>query len=39
MLSAVIAYLNGETNIERVVFCLFGEESYKVFEKELNKLG
>jgi O-acetyl-ADP-ribose deacetylase (regulator of RNase III) len=38
MVSATAEYLRGETGIERVVFCLFGKESYKAFEKELSHL-
>jgi O-acetyl-ADP-ribose deacetylase (regulator of RNase III) len=36
MLRTTIEYLKGETNIEKVVFCLFGQDSYKVFEKQLK---
>ena len=36
MLSTTLAYLQGETGIERVVFCLFGKESYEAFFKELS---
>ncbi len=39
MLTTTIDYLKGETGIEKVVFCLFGEESYKTFLKELATLG
>jgi O-acetyl-ADP-ribose deacetylase (regulator of RNase III) len=38
MLSTTIEYLKGETGIEKVVFCLFGEESYQVFVNELASL-
>lgn len=37
MLKTAIDYLKGQTNLQRVVFCLFGQESYKVFENQLNK--
>ena len=37
MLKTTIDYLKGQTNLERVVFCLFGQDSYKVFENQLNK--
>jgi len=37
MLQTTIAYLKGQTAIERVVFCLFGQDSYEVFEKQLKK--
>jgi O-acetyl-ADP-ribose deacetylase (regulator of RNase III) len=36
MLRTTIEYLKGRTNIEKVVFCLFGQDSYKVFEKQLK---
>jgi O-acetyl-ADP-ribose deacetylase (regulator of RNase III) len=39
MLRITIKYLEGETGLQRVVFCLFGKESYTVFEKELLKTG
>jgi len=37
MLRVTIDYLGGETGLERVVFCLYGGDSYEVFEKELKK--
>ena len=37
MLSATIDYLQGETGLERVVFCLYGEEAFGVFEGVLEK--
>ena len=36
MLSATIDYLQQETGLERVVFCLYGEEAFGVFEGVLN---
>jgi len=36
MLSTTIEYLNGETKLERVVFCLYGKKSFEVFQKELE---
>ncbi|MFH0812998.1 MAG: macro domain-containing protein [Pseudomonadota bacterium] len=39
MLSTTIEYLKGKTNIESVVFCLFGKESHEVFLKELSGLA
>lgn len=38
MLRTTIDYLRGETGLERVVFCLFGQDSYKVFENQLKSL-
>ncbi len=37
MLRVTVDYLGGETGLERVVFCLFGRDSYEVFEKELKR--
>jgi len=37
MLSTTIEYLSGKTSIERVVFCLFGKESFDAFRRELEK--
>jgi O-acetyl-ADP-ribose deacetylase (regulator of RNase III) len=37
MLETTISYLKGPTGLRRVVFCLFGRESYEVFEKRLEK--
>jgi O-acetyl-ADP-ribose deacetylase (regulator of RNase III) len=37
MLSTIIDYLKGETGLRRVVFCLFGEESFSAFAEEMRK--
>lgn len=37
MLAAVVEYVRGETGIERVVFCLFGQDSYSVFAEQLGQ--
>jgi len=37
MLKTTIDYLKGQTNLEKVVFCLFGQESYEVFENQLKQ--
>lgn len=37
MLRTTIDYLKGPTGLDRVVFCLFGQESYKVFEIQLKR--
>jgi len=37
MLKTTIDYLKGQTGLEKVVFCLFGRDSYQVFEHQLNK--
>lgn len=36
MLRTTIDYLKGKTSLEKVVFCLFGQESYKVFENQMK---
>jgi hypothetical protein len=37
MLSTTIEYLAGETGLRRIVFCLYGEESFSAFVDELRK--
>jgi O-acetyl-ADP-ribose deacetylase (regulator of RNase III) len=37
MLRTAIDYLKGETGLKKVVFCLFGKESYAVFENQLKR--
>ena len=37
MLKTTIEYLNGKTNLEKVVFCLYGNDSYQVFEKQFKQ--
>jgi O-acetyl-ADP-ribose deacetylase (regulator of RNase III) len=37
MLKTTIYYLQGQTGLEKVVFCLFGRDSYEVFAKQLEK--
>ncbi|MHC4282784.1 MAG: macro domain-containing protein, partial [Planctomycetota bacterium] len=37
MLKTTIDYLKGQTSLEMIVFCLFGQKSYKVFENQLNQ--
>ena len=38
MLQTTIDYLKGQTDIEKVVFCLFGQDSFHVFENQLSVL-
>lgn len=38
MLGTALEYLHGQTNLERVVFCLFGEDTYRTFELTLREL-
>jgi len=37
MLRMTIDYLKAKTGLQRVVFCLFGKESYAVFENQLKQ--
>jgi O-acetyl-ADP-ribose deacetylase (regulator of RNase III) len=37
MLRTIIAYLKAKTGLKKVVFCLFGRESYAVFERQLGR--
>jgi O-acetyl-ADP-ribose deacetylase (regulator of RNase III) len=37
MLRTAVEYLRGETNLERVVFCLFGQDHYNVFARQLEQ--
>jgi O-acetyl-ADP-ribose deacetylase (regulator of RNase III) len=37
MLKTTIDYLKGKTGLEEVVFCLFGQDSYEVFENQLKQ--
>jgi O-acetyl-ADP-ribose deacetylase (regulator of RNase III) len=39
MLGAAIDYLRGDTGLDRVVFCLFGHESYNAFQLALKELA
>lgn len=38
MLTTTIKYLKGETGLELVIFCLFDQATYNVFEQTLNRL-
>ena len=38
MLQTATEYLRGQTGLERVVFCLYGRDSYDVFAKELGRI-
>jgi len=37
MLKTAIDYLKGQTGLKKVVFCLFGKESFQVFANQLNQ--
>ena len=37
MLKTTIDYLKGQTDLEKVVFCLFGSDSYQVFTNRLKQ--
>jgi O-acetyl-ADP-ribose deacetylase (regulator of RNase III) len=36
MLQTTIDYLNGETDLEKIVFCLYGLGGYKIYKTILN---
>lgn len=38
MLSTIIEYVQEETGLERVVFCLFGKEAFEIFKKTFKEL-
>ncbi|MHC4556306.1 MAG: macro domain-containing protein [Planctomycetota bacterium] len=37
MLKTTIDYLKGQTGLEKVIFCLFGQDSYQVFANQLEQ--
>ncbi len=37
MLQTTIEYLKGQTGLEKVIFCLFGRDSYEVFANQLKQ--
>jgi len=37
MLKTTIDYLKGQTGLEKVIFCLFGNDSYQVFANQLKQ--
>jgi O-acetyl-ADP-ribose deacetylase (regulator of RNase III) len=37
MLKTTIEYLNGQTGLQKVIFCLFGDDSYQVFANQLKQ--
>ncbi|MHC4572057.1 MAG: macro domain-containing protein [Planctomycetota bacterium] len=37
MLQTTVDYLKGQTGLEKVVFCLFGQDSYEVFTNQLKR--
>jgi O-acetyl-ADP-ribose deacetylase (regulator of RNase III) len=37
MLQTTIEYLKEQTGLEKIVFCLFGRDSYEVFENQLKQ--
>ncbi|MBM4432544.1 MAG: macro domain-containing protein [Chloroflexi bacterium] len=38
MLNTAIEYTKGHTNLEKIVFCLYGDEAFEIFTKKLEKL-
>jgi O-acetyl-ADP-ribose deacetylase (regulator of RNase III) len=39
MLTAAVEYLRGTTGLERVVFCLYGQDSFDVFAEQLRQIA
>jgi O-acetyl-ADP-ribose deacetylase (regulator of RNase III) len=39
ILSSALGYLGGQTSLQRVVFCLYGQQAYDSFEAVLNQLS
>jgi len=39
MLSAVVEYVRGKTGLERIVFCLFGKESFRIFKETFKTIS
>lgn len=39
MLLAAIQYVKSETNLDRVIFCLFDEETFNIFKETLNRFA
>ncbi len=37
MLETTIEYLNGDTGLQKVIFCLYGNDSYQIFAKQLKQ--
>jgi len=38
MLKAAIDYIKGQTGLEKVIFCLFGQDSFEVFTNQLKQV-
>jgi len=38
MLSEAVSYLKGQTGLQRVVFCLYGQRAYDVFVATLSRM-
>ena len=38
MLNNTVEYVKGNTNVERVVFCLWDQEAFDIFKQDLRKL-
>ena len=38
MLDTSIEHIKGSTGLEKIVFCLFGQDNYKVFEERLKEI-
>jgi O-acetyl-ADP-ribose deacetylase (regulator of RNase III) len=38
MLGAVVDYLQGDTGLSRIIFCLYSRETYEIFEEALARI-
>jgi O-acetyl-ADP-ribose deacetylase (regulator of RNase III) len=38
MLNTTVDYIKGPTGVDKVVFCLFGQDNYKIFEERLKQV-
>jgi len=38
MLNAIVEYANGDTGIEKVVFCLYDNETFNIFSQTLDRI-
>ena len=39
MLTATAEYLQGDTDLQKVIFCLFDDDAFEAFENELKKIS
>jgi len=39
MLSAAVSHIKGGTNLERIIFCLYDEETFNIFEEAMKRIS